>query len=140
MPEHNLDGVSTLQVQLDALNDNVQRLTYVVDENTKALSRLAVLEVNHNNSNAAIERAFKAIQETRDDLADHIRKDEAQHHGYDKWIWMASGFVFAISVFWSVVGYRINGIIDETTKAVTEMRMHIHDDKITSPDQVRAIK
>jgi hypothetical protein len=133
------DQGGTLQAKLDALNSNVERLTTVVDENTKALSRLAVLEVNHNNSNAAIERAFKSIEKSQRELEEHIKIDESAHHGYDKWLYTATGFVIAISVFWSAVGYRVNAIIDDQVKAVAEMRMHIHDDKVTSPEQVRAI-
>jgi len=128
----------SLQAKLDALNQNMARLTDVVDENTKALSRLAVLEVSHTNSNAAIERAFKAIAKTQEALEDHVRKNEEQHHGYDKWLYTATGFCVAISVFWSVAGYRVNNAIDDVTKAVVEMRMHIHDDEVTTLEQVRA--
>lgn len=129
----------TLQARLDALNNNVERLTNVVDENTKALSRLAVLEVNHSNSDKAIDRAFKAIIKNQEELEEFISKQSDSNGKYDRWIYTVSGFVVAITAFWSVAGYRINAVIDDQMKAVTEMRMHIHDDKITNPEQVRSL-
>jgi len=123
-------AIATLETKLEMLTDSISMLNQSVEKNNEKLERLSVLEVSHNNSSKAIERAFTAIAKLEEAVDTHIKLDTAAHRGYDKWIWMSVGFCSAISLMWSVVGYRMNAIIDDSMKAVTEMRMHIHDDKI----------
>lgn len=133
-------AIATLETKIESLTASISALTQSVEKNNEKLERLAVLEVAHNNTDKALDRAFSAIKAAETALSDHIEKNAIQHEGYSKWIWVAVGFCSAISVMWTVVGYRMNAMIDDQVRAVAEMRMHIHDDKIKDPaDVVRAM-
>lgn len=123
-------AIVTLEVKLENLTNSISQLNRSVEQNNEKLERLAVLEVSHNNSNAAIERAFAAISKVESSLVAHVAANEREHTGYNKWIWMAVGFCTAVTLLWTIVGYRMNGVIDDIVKASADMRMHIHDDKI----------
>jgi hypothetical protein len=123
-------AIATLEVQIENLTFSISQLNRSVEKNNEKLERLAVLEVSHNNSNAAIERAFTAISKVEASLVAHISSNEREHSGYNKWIWMAVGFCTAVTLLWTVVGYRMNNMIDDMVKSSADMRMHIHDDKV----------
>lgn len=123
-------AIATLEVKIENLTSSISQLNRSVEQNNEKLERLAVLEVSHNNSNAAIERAFAAISKVESSLVAHVRANEIEHNGYNKWVWMAVGFCVAVSLLWTVVGYRMNTVIDDIVKASADMRMHIHEDKI----------
>lgn len=123
-------AIATLEVKIENLTSSISQLNRSVEQNNEKLERLAVLEASHNNSSKAIERAFVAIAKIESVVEAHASNNEAAHEGYNRWIWMAVGFCSAVSILWTVVGYRMNSMIDEQLKATVEMKMHIHDDKI----------
>lgn len=125
-------AIATLETKLETLTDSISALNKSVEKNNEKLERLAVLEVSHNNSSKAIERAFAAIEKLEQAVNTHIEIDTNAHKGYDKWIWMSVGFCSAISVMWSIVGYRMNAMIDDTVKTAAEMRIHMREDKTLS--------
>jgi hypothetical protein len=131
---------SALRAEIRALNNNVARLTDVVDENTKQLARLAVIENDSTHHGQSLERAFGEIATTRKVLEEALKASDTKHREYDRWIYTVIGFVTAVCMFWTVAGYRLNAIIDDQIKAAAEMRLHIHDDKVTTPEQVREIE
>lgn len=128
---------ATLVASVDALSENVKRLTATVDENNKQLARLSVLEAQHNNQNASIERAFSSISNLRSDLDDSCDSNETDHKRYDRYVWTCIGAGAAISLIWSVLGYRMMDSIDRTQAAVTRMELHVQQDTILNEKDVR---
>lgn len=123
-------AIATLEVKIENLTNSISQLNRSVEQNNEKLERLAVLEVSHNNSNAAIERAFTAISKVESTMVAHIEENEKQHSGYNKWIWIAVGFCSAITMMWTVVGYRLVAVIDDQSRTNAEMTLHLREDKI----------
>jgi hypothetical protein len=117
--------VTTLQIKMEALTSSISALTRSVEANNEKLERLALLEVAHNNSNDAIKRAFEAIEAIRAEAKVDRKENSTEHYTYNKWMWIAIGFTSAVSVAWSVVGYRINAMLDDQSKTVVEMKNHL---------------
>ena len=132
-------AIATLETKLENLTFSISALTSSVERNNEKLERLAVLEVAQNNSDKAIERAFIAITKVEKSVDDLIKVNADDHGTYNKWIWVVTGFCVAISIMWTVVGYRMNSLIDDQIKSVVEMRMHISEDKIKTPLDVKSI-
>lgn len=137
--EHSPAENGALIAKIDALNTNVTRLTVSTDRLIEQFGRVGILETNHQNQSQAIERAFAAIEKLQGTLEDHVEEDRRQHEKYDQRIWMASGFCLAVIFFWSVAGYRINAVIDEQIKTISEMRVHLSEDKVKTSDDVRMV-
>lgn len=133
-------AIATLETKLENLTFSISALTSSVERNNEKLERLAVLEVAHNNSDKAIERAFIAITKVEKSVDDLIKVNADDHGTYNKWIWVVTGFCVAISIMWTVVGYRMNSLIDDQIKSVVEMRMHISEDKIKTPLDVKGVQ
>lgn len=124
--------IATLETKLENLTNSIAALTATVKENNEKLERLAVLEVAHNNSS-------KDITDLKKELRSHIERDDQDHKTYDKWIWIVTGFCAAISILWTVVGYRMNAMIDEQVSAAAEMKLHIREDKIKDISDLQKI-
>ena len=138
MPEVSHD---VLELQLTTLNQNITHVMQSIDEMRDELKKISVLEVNHTHQNAALGRAFDEIKKLQDAAALHHNNDRAAHSKYDKTISFASGFVMAVSVFWTVFGVRMNSAIDDVVKTSIEMRIHMHEDKIRTVEDVhRALR
>lgn len=114
-----------LRSDIRALNDNVRRLTDVVDRNTQQLSRVEVLEANHNHHGAALGRAFEEVKKVDDALEEHKVDDLAEHDKFKKALWFATGFFAAVSIFWTILGVHINGQVDSMVRTVNEMRVYM---------------
>ena len=128
-----------LRSEIKALSENVVRLTSVVDENTKQLNRLAVLEDNHTHHSQALGRAFSNIETMQTEIKDNFTTNAKEHNIYFKYMWMAIGFCMALTCMWSLFGYRINQQMDEQMKIIAEMRVHLVTDKITNDRDVREV-
>ena len=135
MPEES--HVSTLQAEIKALSENVSRLNASVEKNNEKLERIGILEVSHNHQDKAIERAFLAIQTIERVVEAHLDSNNKEHATYNKWIYMAAGFCAAMSILWTVVGYRMNAMIDEQISAVQEMKYHVRTDEVTKHTDVQ---
>lgn len=135
----NAKAQTALEAAINSLSSEVKRLTVTVERNNEKLERLSALETNHSNTDKALGRAFEAIEELEHRVETAIKTNSDEHRGYDKWIYMAMGFVTAISVVWSVMGYRMNAMIDKTVESVARMEMHIAQDKVMSDQDVRLV-
>lgn len=130
---------TALESAINSLMQEVKRLTSTVERNNEKLERLSALESNHNNQSQAIDRAFTAIEELEGRVDEAVKANSGDHKNYDKYIWMCVGFVTAISVVWTVVGYRMNSMIDKTIESVARMELHIAQDKVTTERDVHSI-
>lgn len=128
--------ISTLQAEIKALSENVSRLNASIEKNSEKLERIGILEVSHSHQDKAIERAFLAIQTIERVVEAHLDSNNREHAIYNKWIYMAAGFCFAMSILWTVVGYRMNSMIDDQIAAVQEMKYHVRTDEITKHQDV----
>lgn len=128
---------ATLVASVDALSENVKRLTATVDENNKQLARLSVLEAQHNNQNASIDRAFSSIKAVRQDFDDACEENEADHKRYDRYLWTCIGFGAAVSLLWSVLGYRMMDSIDSAKGSISRMELHMNQDKVLTEQDAR---
>lgn len=130
-----------LELQLTTLNQNITHVMTAIDEMRDELKKISILEVNHSHQNAAIGRAFDEIKRLQDAQSVHHQKDMTAHSKYDRAIAFASGFVVAVSAFWTVFGVRMNNAIDEVAKTSMEMRIHMNEDKVkTSEDVHKALR
>lgn len=133
--------IATLKSEVKTLTEAVRELTLSMQKNNERLERLAVLEVSHNNSNHAIERAFEAIQKVEKGEQDRAAINERAHKSYDKVIWLALGFVTAVSIFWTVFGYKVSGTLDEVLRMSAQLQSHLQQDKVmTDSDVMRLYK
>lgn len=126
-----------LRSEIKALSENVVRLTSVVDENTKQLNKLAVLENNHAHHSQALARAFSNIETMETEIKDNFNTNAKEHSVYFKYVWMAVGFCTALTCMWTLFGYRINAQMDEQMKIIAEMRIHMVTDKVVNERDVR---
>lgn len=129
---------SQLEAAINTLSSEVKRLTVTVEKNNEKLERLSALESSHTTTNQALERAFGAIEELENEVKTVIETNNKEHKNYDKYLWMSMGFVTAISVVWSVVGYRMNSMIDRTVESVIRMEQHVLADKMMTESDVRS--
>lgn len=130
---------TALESAINSLMQEVKRLTSTVEKNNEKLERLSVLESRHNNTSQALDRAFSAIEALEQRVDSEVKLNGGDHKNYDKYIWMCVGFVTAISVVWTAVGYRLNSIIDKTVESVARMELHIAQDKVTTERDVKVI-
>lgn len=128
---------ATLVASVDALSENVKRLTATVDENNKQLARLSVLEAQHNNQNASIERAFDSIKTIRQQFDSECEENEKEHKRYDRYVWTCIGFGAAISLLWSILGVRMMNAIDSAQGSIAQMELHMKQDHIVSEQDVK---
>ncbi len=135
----NAKAQTALEAAINSLMQEVKRLTVTVEKNNEKLERLSALETSHNNTSDALERAFGSIAELRKEVEAAVERNSAEHRGYDKYIWMCVGFAFAISIVWSVLGYRMNSMVDNTVRAVAKMEEHIAQDRVMSESDVRVV-
>jgi anti-sigma-K factor RskA len=135
----NAKAQATLEFAINTLSSEVKRLTATVEKNNEKLERLSVLEQSHESANAAIQRAFEAIKKLEKESEDASEANTSEHKTYDKYIWMSVGFATAISIIWSVVGYRMNSMIDKTVESVIRIEQHMANDKMMSEHDVRSV-
>lgn len=128
---------ATLEFAINSLSSEVKRLTATVEKNNEKLERLSVLEQSHESANSAIQRAFDEIKKLEKESEDAAETNTSEHKTYDKYIWMSVGFATAISIIWSVVGYRMNSMIDKTVESVIRIEQHIANDKMMNEHDVR---
>ena len=130
---------TALATALNALSEKVDKLTESVEKNNEKLERLSVLETSHSNTKNALDRAFKAIADLESHVEETARNNSKEHRTYDRYIWMCIGFATAISVVWSLMGYRLNSTIDKTMESVIRMERHIQTDRVKDDNDVRMI-
>ena len=128
-----------LRSEIRSLSENVIRLTSVVDENTKQLNRLAVLEHNPAPHSEAIGRAFTSMETMQTEIRENFDSNAREHSVYFKYVWMAVGFCVALTCMWTLFGYRINAQLDEHMRMIGDMRAHILMDKILTERDVREV-
>ena len=133
--------IATLKSEVKTLTEAVRELTQSMHRNNERLERLAVLESSHNNSNRAIERAFEALKALEVTADVRHSENDREHKAYDKVIWLSLGFVAAVSIFWTVFGYKVSGTLDDVLKMSAQLQGHIQQDRVmTDSDVVRAQK
>lgn len=128
--------IATLKSEVKTLTEAVRELTLSMQKNNERLERLAVLEVSHSNSDKAIGRAFEALK-AHESMAEAAHAaNQREHKTYDKVIWLSLGFVTAVSIFWTVFGYKVSGTLDDVLKMSAQLQSHIQQDKVMSDSDV----
>jgi len=154
--------LATLQAEIRALCENVQRLSNVVEQNTAQLSKLAVLEEKHNNQSQALDRAFASVRHLEEDMTQHGKDDvvvhdklaaqtealktdialqlkevkeanDKDHKWYDRAINISLGFMLAVSVGWTIFGFRLQHGMDEFDSTRLEMLIYLRTHKQVTP-------
>lgn len=124
--------------EVHALTRSMETMTSTMERVTEKLERLVAMEVLVQGNEQAINRAFAEISTVNRDRKEDRERVEKKHGSYDKSLNVAIGFMLAVSVFWTVTGYRLNSIIDDQVQVSAEMRRHIIDDRIKTPEDVRS--
>jgi hypothetical protein len=135
--EEEMTLIEVLRSEFRGLADNVQGMRNDIKTMSGKLERIAVIEERHNVQAQALERAFSAIQSLETDHREHLDDAHAKRAIYDKALWMATGFITAVSVGWTLFGVYLTGAVDGNIKAVSAMQMHVHTDEVTRMEQVR---
>lgn len=118
--------LATLEHQDTVQADTLMRIESKMDIIMTQIAKISILENNHTHQDQAVGRAFAELGKMTDKVTAH-----------DRAVYIATGFIMAMSVFWTVMGYRINVQIDDVVKGVTEMRAHIAADRMTSMEDAR---
>ena len=127
--------ISALKVEVASLSQHVIRLADSTDRLVGQFERVGILETNHSHQTQAVERAFGEIKE----LQRAFEENDKEHKTYNKWVWLTNGFVLAVVAFWAVIGYHIEKMVDKQMEALADMRIHLNEDKIKTPEDVRNI-
>lgn len=122
-----MDNEAKIVAQLEMLNKQIDTMNVTMHEMVQDMKKIAVLEERHTSSAAAIERAFASIKKTEDALALAMEMNAKAHKGYDRWINIMTGVIFAVSILWTVFGVFISDTVRENIRAVTKMEMHMRD-------------
>ena len=117
--------LATLEHQDQVHKDTLARIEAKMDIMMAQISKVALLESNHDHQAAAVGRAFGELEKMAGKVASH-----------DRAVYLAMGFIAAMSVFWTVMGYRINAQIDDVVRSVAEMKAHVAADKILNADDI----
>lgn len=131
--------VDVLKAEFRGLSSDVQGMRDDIRAMSGKLERIAVIEERYNNQSQAIERAFGAIASLEKDHTDHMADAIEKRATYDRAMWVATGFIAAVSVGWTVFGVHLTKTVEETSKAVTLMRVHVETDEITKAEKVREL-
>jgi len=120
-------AVAALQAEIRLMTGGVSKLTDEVRENSRQLARLSVLEASHQTHEAALGRAFRDINRVEGEAKLHEENQVKANNRYDRIISFMFGASVAISIVWSIVGYRINENIDSVMKTAADMRVHMQE-------------
>ena len=121
MDEHNGD----LTTQFTRLNENVKFMRDSIERMEAQIGKIGALEVHSSTHSEAFSRAFNEIKEIQTKASVHQEADDKKHAVYDRAIWLSTGFVMAVCLFWTLIGYRLVNTIDETTRSVAEVRTFV---------------
>ena len=131
--------IGVLRAEFKSLADGVDGMRQDIRAMSGKLERIAIIEERYNNQNQALERAFAAIQNLRDEHDSHLEDALAKRAGYDKAIWIATGFILAVSVGWTLFGVYVTDTVRETYKLTSQMQVHMQSDEVTRMEQVREV-
>lgn len=132
--------LEVLQVEIRNMADNVAHMRNSIDGMTAELKKISVLEEKHAHQSQSLGRAFVDIEKLESDLLEHKAASSKELESVKRIIWFGTGFLFAVSVLWTVFGVYMADTVRDTVKGVAEMRNHTLIDRVTSPDQVREIQ
>lgn len=121
MDEHNGD----LTMQFATLNANVKYMRDSIERMEVQIAKIGALEVHSSTHSEAFSRAFNEIKSIQTTAELHKESDDKKHAVYDRAIWLSTGFVMAVCLFWTLIGYRLVNTIDETTRSVAEVRTFV---------------
>ena len=116
--------LSVLESAISGMSENIAQMRKSVDDMTRELRKVAVLEEKHSNHDNAITRAFAEIKDRETDLRGHEEKDRVEHDNFKKAIWFTSGFACAVTVLWTVLGVYLVDSVKENIKAIAEIKAH----------------
>lgn len=131
--------MEVLQVEIRNMAENIAHMRRSIDGMTEELKKISVLEEKHSHQSQSLGRAFADIEKLENALSDHQAQMTKDHEGVKRVIWFGTGFLFAISVLWTVFGVYLADTVRDTMKGVSEMRNHITMDRVMTPEQVREI-
>jgi gas vesicle protein len=77
-----------------ALREDVQEIKSTLKELTNSMIRLAIVEEKHSNTASGLERAFGAIKEVMDRVAE-LEQDKGTNRATTRWVEFTIGGVIA---------------------------------------------
>jgi len=131
--------IDVLRVEMQAWGEKLTLMTEAVTEMRHDLKKLGVLEERHAAHSASLDRAFKSIAELEAEHVSHLNDAQAKRGQYDKALWTATGFIFAVSVGWTMLGVFMISTVQDVLKTTSQMQIHIKTDEVTRMEDVREI-
>lgn len=125
-------GIEVLRSELRNMSDNIVLMRHSIDEMNSELKKIGVLELKHSIQE-------KSLEEVQEKEEQYQAKNMDDHRKYDKFMWVSTGFIMAISVGWTVLGVYIADSIKDTIKSVSEVKAHMANDRLTDPEEVRKL-
>ena len=134
MSDPSTDAVlSVLESSITGMSENIAQMRKSVDDMTRELRKVAVLEEKHSNHDSAITRAFAEIENQKRDLRGHEESDRVEHDRFKKAIWFTSGFACAVTILWTVLGVYLVDSVKENINAIAEIKAHTLNPTLHAP-------
>jgi len=125
--------------EIYALRRDVHDVKDAMQKIAEAVTRLAVLEEKHTAQSGAINRAFSSLKAVEESVAKHEKADDEKHASLERTMAFVKGILITVSVLWTVFGVFISDTVRETVKAVEVIKVHVNEDKVKSPEDVKKL-
>lgn len=142
MPE-NPQILENLAVLFGTLNDNITALRNEVSQLAIEIRRVNILEERDSTRREELGRAFGELKALDQRLDKHERCAAEEHRVIDRWRNIIAGGCIVVSVMWTVFGaYAMDSIKTSTNLLAsinTKLEIHLQEDKVKAPEDVRSI-
>jgi hypothetical protein len=130
---------SSIKSDIRHMAEAIDKLGRVVSEMHEDLTKIAVHDERLSTMTLAQERAFAEIDKIQKKVGDHMVDEKTPHPLYSRFIWIGAGAGSTLTILWMLCGWAVMSAFKEQSALNAQVTMHIHDDKVTSKDDVREL-
>jgi|GEM_PF-2758923 len=128
---------SSIKSDIRHMAEAIDKLGRVVSEMHEDLTKIAVHDERLSTMTLAQERAFAEIDKIQKKIGDHMVDEKTPHPLYSRFIWIGTGIGSTLTIIWLLGGWAVINSFKEQSALNAQISTHIHDDKVTSLDDVR---
>lgn len=130
---------SSIKSDIRHMAEAIDNLGNVVGAMRDDLTKIAVHDERLAAMTLAQERAFAEIDKIQKKLGEHMVDEKTPHPLYSRFVWIGTGIGSTLAIIWALGGWMVIGSFKDQSALNAQIAMHIHDDKLTSPDDVREL-
>ena len=130
---------SSIKSDIRHMAEAIDKLGRVVSEMHEDLTKIAVHDERLSTMTLAQERSFAEIGKINTKLGDHMVDEKTPHPLYSRFIWIGTGAGSTLTILWMLGGWAVMSAFKDQSALNAQVTMHIHDDKVTSQDDVREL-